>query len=239
VTGGYLDGPDGIKVRIKRQEFPFDIGIWSNLVQGMGTSNIIAWFWPFSATPSIEGGLDYETNGFEDPSLGWPPPDPDRIPRLARRFEETSFSRDSDDEITTLREFRKRQKEDMKRWNTTKTRTRSLSNTTGYSLTVPAWSAHNESSDSLNTPTPSPAAHLKRRQPFHQRYDAHDIAANDSSNPNLYVDGEGPGEEAWTNHEGDGLKDFGLDEEAEFYDEEDVPLAELIRRRKAKAKVEE
>jgi palmitoyltransferase len=38
--GGYLDGPDGIQVRIKRQEFPFDIGIWANMKQGMGTANV-------------------------------------------------------------------------------------------------------------------------------------------------------------------------------------------------------
>ena len=27
--GGYLDGPDGTKIRITKQEFPYDIGIWS------------------------------------------------------------------------------------------------------------------------------------------------------------------------------------------------------------------
>lgn len=39
VLGGYLDGPDGVKVRIKRQEFPYDIGIWKNVKQGMGGSS--------------------------------------------------------------------------------------------------------------------------------------------------------------------------------------------------------
>lgn len=38
--GGYLDGPDGAKVRIVRQEFPYDIGIWQNFRQGMGTGNV-------------------------------------------------------------------------------------------------------------------------------------------------------------------------------------------------------
>jgi len=38
--GGYLDGPDGTKVRIVRQEFPYDIGIWRNFKQGMGTGNV-------------------------------------------------------------------------------------------------------------------------------------------------------------------------------------------------------
>lgn len=38
--GGYLEGPDGIKVRIQKQEFPYDIGIWNNIKAGMGSSNV-------------------------------------------------------------------------------------------------------------------------------------------------------------------------------------------------------
>jgi palmitoyltransferase len=64
VFNGYLDGPDGVKVRITRQEFPYDIGIWANVVQGMG-GGLFTWFWPFSATPPLEGGLAFEVNGFE------------------------------------------------------------------------------------------------------------------------------------------------------------------------------
>ena len=36
--GGQLEGPGGVKIRIKRQEFPYDIGIFSNIRQGMGGS---------------------------------------------------------------------------------------------------------------------------------------------------------------------------------------------------------
>lgn len=36
--GGYLEGPGGIKVRIRKQEFPYDIGIWANIKAGMGGS---------------------------------------------------------------------------------------------------------------------------------------------------------------------------------------------------------
>lgn len=36
--GGYLDGPDGMKVMIRKQEFPYDIGILSNIKAGMGGS---------------------------------------------------------------------------------------------------------------------------------------------------------------------------------------------------------
>ena len=39
-------------------------------------------------------------------------------------------------------------------------------------------------------------------------------------------------EELWRNREGDRLKDFGVDEETETYDADDVPLAQLVGRRR-------
>jgi palmitoyltransferase len=55
---------------------------------------------------------------------------------------------------------------------------------------------------------------------------------NGTAGPSLYVgDTDEHGEESWKNTEGEGLADFGADEEAEFYDE-DVPLAVLLERRK-------
>ena len=47
------------------------------------------------------------------------------------------------------------------------------------------------------------------------------------SHPDIFT-----GEEAWRNSEGERLADFGVDEEVEFYDEEDLPLAHLIQRRR-------
>jgi hypothetical protein len=41
VLGGYLDGPDGTRIRIDQQEYPYDIGLWQNVVQGMGTPNVL------------------------------------------------------------------------------------------------------------------------------------------------------------------------------------------------------
>ena len=64
VQRGYLEGPDGVRIRIKKQEFPYDIGIVPNIRQGMG-GPVVSWLWPFTATPSNESGLDFETNGFE------------------------------------------------------------------------------------------------------------------------------------------------------------------------------
>lgn len=37
---GYLSAPDGTQVRITKQEFPYDIGILQNIVQGMNTWNV-------------------------------------------------------------------------------------------------------------------------------------------------------------------------------------------------------
>ena len=62
--GGYLEGPNGIRVRIIKQEFPYDIGIWANIVQGMG-GNLLTWFLPFWHTPSNDGAFCFEVNGFE------------------------------------------------------------------------------------------------------------------------------------------------------------------------------
>lgn len=39
------------------------------------------------------------------------------------------------------------------------------------------------------------------------------------------------GGEGWRNSEGDKLDDLGVDEDAEYYDEDEIPLTELLRRR--------
>lgn len=38
--GGFLEAPGGTRVRMVRQEFPYDIGLFKNIAQGMG-SNIV------------------------------------------------------------------------------------------------------------------------------------------------------------------------------------------------------
>lgn len=89
VLGGSLEGPGGVNIVIRKQEFPYDIGVFSNLVQAMGDTlnvgsyhsrapldeltslQIISWFWPFAASPDRNSGWTFETNGFEgirDPS---------------------------------------------------------------------------------------------------------------------------------------------------------------------------
>jgi palmitoyltransferase len=167
----------------------------------MGTGNVLAWFWPFAATPPISTGLKFETNGFDD--LTWPPPDPDRwqrkVPKGVERVEDAFTYRDvglnSED---TIAAFKKRQEEDI----------------------------------------------VRRRKPFVQRVEARVVQQDrggeeqddweGSDAPENTPGGSQSGEEGWRNSEGERLKDFGLDEEAEFYDEEDdLPLSEIIARKRA------
>src|SRR6187402_1478723 len=52
--GGYVYANGGQKMRVEHQEFPYDIGVWKNLCQGMGTSNVLLWILPFGGGPSIQ-----------------------------------------------------------------------------------------------------------------------------------------------------------------------------------------
>lgn len=63
--GGYLEGPNGERVRITRQEYPWDIGIYANIAQGMGSKNPLSWFWPFATNPSVASGLHFPDNELE------------------------------------------------------------------------------------------------------------------------------------------------------------------------------
>jgi palmitoyltransferase len=196
--GGYLESADGKAVRIKKQEFPYDIGIISNIVQGMGTSNPIQWMNPFAPTPSLASGLHFESNGFEEDGTVWPPPDPDRAyKRLDRAVNGDAFvfEKENLSAKDTVAAFKERQAEDA----------------------------------------------VRRRRPFVERLEErvesdneyeYGEDASDEEKEEKYNGGEG--EEGWRNSEGERLKDFGVDEDVEFYDEQedDIPLAELIARRR-------
>lgn len=79
-------------------------------------------------------------------------------------------------------------------------------------------------------------AELQRRKRFHERFSLDDDDDEDNLSDDDYDEDDesehqiSEGEEAWKNSEGERLRDFGVDEEAEFYDEDDVPLAKLIQR---------
>ncbi|KAL9102924.1 MAG: hypothetical protein Q9163_001984 [Psora crenata] len=196
--GGYLDGPDGTKVKVIKQEFPYDIGILRNIGQGMGCSPLF-WLWPLARTPSNMSGLAFQRNGFEGivtrstasavsrslfPDAPWPPPDPDRMPRHRLSYhDQTAFTRHQE-HLTTQEQiaaFRRRQQEDLKRFDG------------GSSSAIKGGSVRKEF-----------------------------VADNTVG---------GLGGHAWRDCEGEGLDDFGVDEHMDFYDEDNIPLAELKGRK--------
>lgn len=194
--GGYLDGPDGVKVHIVKQEFPYDIGIWRNICAGMGMSNPFGWLSPFARSPGTDG-LTFDTNGFEDPGTTWPPPDPDRMPRIQRGQEAMEAFTIQHSGLTNSEEveaFKRRQEEDYNRRFT--------------------------------------AGPIQKRKVFHKRY-ASDFSYR-SDDDTIESEQSGSGEEGWQDSSGNRLKDYGVDEDVEFYDEDDIPLAELLRRRQEK-----
>ncbi|KAH4057158.1 palmitoyltransferase PFA4 [Parastagonospora nodorum] len=201
--GGYLQTPDGQAIRIKKQEFPYDIGILRNICQGMGSANPLMWFNPLAPSPSVQSALQFEVNGFEDEGTVWPPPDPDRSYKKAERGAEGEafvFGGEGEGE-DTIKAFRARQAQDV----------------------------------------------VRRRKPFVERLEdrverdgyvdeyEYGEEASDGEEEEKEKYGEGEGEEGWRNSEGERLQDFGVDEDVEFYDEQEdeIPLAELMARRQA------
>jgi palmitoyltransferase len=79
----------------------------------------------------------------------------------------------------------------------------------------------------------APESYVQRRKPFVKRLetmtgDNEEYGSDGTDNDESTSDS---GEEGWKNSEGERLGDFGVDEDAEFYDE-NVPLSELIARRR-------
>ena len=209
--GGYLYGPGGKRIRIKRQEFPYDIGLWKNLLQGMGTANILVWLLPFAGGPDNEVGWGpWEVNGFEDEGIEWPPIDPDKLPRQSPQNQDQNdraFTHDDEDEVQA---FRRRQEEDIKRWGNMR--------------------QHGISSSSKLTKS-STAMVQEQDEDSDRGADDEDYESDE------YEEGM-DGEAGWTNSDGDRLRDYGVDEDAELIldVDDDVPLGELLRRRRAIAK---
>ena len=182
--GGYLYA-NGQKMRIERQEFPYDVGIWRNICEGMGTSMVPLWFLPFGGAPDIKKAAGYQVNGFEDDGKSWPPPDPDKVPRNWKPSAQEIREYESRGE--EIEAFKKRQMKDYERWNGTS------------------------------------GARIEELDEEEEEYESE------------YEEGM-DGEEGWTNSDGDRLRDYGVDEEAEVLAaEDDIPLGELLRRRKARA----
>lgn len=70
-----------------------------------------------------------------------------------------------------------------------------------------------------------------RRRPFYQRHDNTESNGKEQSPEFISTDDIVQGEEAWRDGDGDRLDDFGVDENVDFFDEDDVPLAVLLQQR--------
>lgn len=188
--------------RARRQQFPYDIGFWDNLCSAHGgTGNIFAWYWPLARTRDVgevikgsgglrlKGGLEWEVNGFEDLTVVWPPPDPDKVAAGAvSRGSYVASGAELDEPVDEwVESVRRRQREDL-------TRRR------GYGGMGKGLAGLNVDYEEEDRELVYPRIGNRKR---------------------------------WKNEDGETLADYGVDEEAESADEEDVPLAELIRRRMA------
>ncbi|KAI0467178.1 zf-DHHC-domain-containing protein [Xylaria cf. heliscus] len=250
-------------------EFPYDVGIYANLVQAMGTSNPVYWVLPFaggprvarlpSTTTTLESlaaalatgsaglglglGWAYEENGLNDREGMWPPIDPDKVRNARlwrqRRREEARYRREQaqglrnpalPDMMSLSPEeakeaFRRRQERDLQRWRGSRAA---------------------EIMDELEeTPSFSSSSYRPGQQQQQQQRRRHVLRTE--------------GKAGWVNADGEHLGDYGVDEDAEFdddfvyddgpgedghgraarvidADDEEVPLAELIRRRKVRTK---
>jgi palmitoyltransferase len=199
-----VKGPDGKKIRIERTEFPYDIGILANMSQAMGSTNFLLWFSPFANGPKV---------GDNETGCGW-------------TWEENGFNRSEGmwpppDPEKLLRGNRE-------------------------------WPAARRDFDAelreLDTiPVEEQKRAFKERQAQDMRRRKHLLVELEEVDDYdvLGADNDGNGSDEavnWTNDDGERLQDYGVDEDTEgFYatqahqgpiENDDVPLAELLRRRK-------
>ncbi|KAI0150046.1 zf-DHHC-domain-containing protein [Hypoxylon sp. NC0597] len=233
-------------------EFPYDIGIFANMAAAMGTRNPLLWFFPFAGGPTVAPypyaedpgagigagtsrettGWEYEENGLNDREGLWPPADPDKV-RHAKLWRQRK--READLALEQARRERQLDAEDEReafRWRQERDLlTRGL----GRSRIL---------------------GELEELPP--EYYDGYESVDEEASRgfglgprPRGIVVDEG--KSGWVNADGEHLGDYGVDEDAEFdeppveqymqreeftrdVEDEDVPLAELIRRRKVRTK---
>ncbi|KAI5918227.1 DHHC palmitoyltransferase-domain-containing protein [Camillea tinctor] len=265
-------------------EFPYDIGIFANMAQAMGTANPVLWLLPFAGGPRIAPfpgdakwdasqsqsgaakgplsaltGWAYEENGLNDHEDMWPPLDPDKV-RHARAWREREREIDAqnaiDREMRRRKQqsgqhyvdedereaFRRRQERDLKRWQGTRGRIldelEEVRDYDDYDFVDEAYGTATRDYYGVDNENNNINTNYPRR----------------GGRPAGIILDEG--KSGWVNAEGEQLGDYGVDEDAEFDDpaygehvvvgggysypeeqgleqeDDDVPLAELIRRRK-------
>lgn len=238
-SGGYWSSSSSSSTtaapsRITRVEFPYDIDFFTNMAQAMGTRNVLAWLDPFvGSNPVVNNetvgkgvGWEWEENGFNDREGMWPPIDPDK---MRRGVKNPQWAEQQRQEVLHLEEkwqnpqeeiaaFRARQEMDLRRRR-------------GESGVI----AELEGDEDLED---LEYEYIDGDSASAGGYDDEDLeeGIEDEEDPSgtgktLFEQGF-DGEPGWTNSEGDRLRDYGVDEDAEDSDD-DVPLGELLRRRRA------
>ncbi|KAL9049470.1 MAG: hypothetical protein Q9162_007208 [Coniocarpon cinnabarinum] len=184
--GGVLNGPGGMQIQMRHHEYPYDVGMFKNIAQAMGSNNLLTWPWPFASSPSHESGMSFEENGFLDTGLSWPPPDPDKMPAQHTLDGKDGFTYANallkDDDY--IESFKRRQDEDVRRRHFTPALKGPAANCGG----LPA----EEEEEEERAPAPGLV-------------------------------------KTWVNALGESLEFLGVDDD----EEEEVPLSQLLARRKA------
>ncbi|CRK43666.1 hypothetical protein BN1723_005773, partial [Verticillium longisporum] len=208
---------DAGRAPYQRVEFPYDLGLFANLAHAMGTRNPLLWLAPWAAGPSVspvEGqgpGWTYEENGFNAREGMWPPPDPSKMRgRGAWPAARAALDREGQ----------------------------------GPRYATPAedMAAFRRRQEADLRRWQGSRAEIMDELEEREEYDMLDGDAEDGVRLN-----DAAGGAAWTNSDGERLYDYGVDEDAENTEldlrhtivgeaDDDVPLAELLRRRKVRQK---
>lgn len=207
-------------------------------------------------------GWEWEENGFNDREGMWPPPDPDKLRRsgggppgkwpgsaAARAREEAEIvDKQWDSPQDEMAAFRARQEMDLRRRTGRSGVIAELGE--GQDLQDVADEYEHVDRDSAYAAgaSSSYSYYNKNKQDDEESSDHEEeeeeeededegITASTTTIPPVrgrpYFEHGADGEPGWTNSEGDRLRDYGVDEEADdVYDDEDVPLGELLRRRR-------
>lgn len=246
------------KKLVRKQVFPYDIGIWDNLVVAFGGVWFFPLWWnPFARSPvvgavrpltstttssnsqgrGVLAGLEWEVNGFEDPDLEWPPRDPEKEGHIEALKRSGAFTI-MEDSVEFAEGVRQRIRADLLR------RARMRETVKGPGEGKEDWyrgpGGVYDSVESLRPTVAKGTAHA-----FYG-YDSIASIGGGVGGGSVGVGGssEGYGNDSiigsssifsepddWRNAEGERLADYGVDEELEEEDE-DVPLAILMQRRR-------
>lgn len=245
---------------IARVEFPYDIGFFTNMAQAMGTRNILSWLDPLvGGGPKVSSdigrgtGWVWEENGFNDREGMWPPPDPDKTRRgvknnakrwdaqrrRAERDDAEMHSIDAkwEDPQQAMAAFRARQEMDLRRRTGASGVIGELDEGEGLGDL-----AYEGVGDGYSSSNGGGGGGYYDEEEEEDSEEEEEEAEEEQGDTSPAPPGQGrlkyeqgiDGEPGWTNAEGDRLRDYGVDEDAED-DDEDVPLGELLRRRRAYA----